>query len=105
MAMNNATQYALAQNIAFQQRVQIAMGIQAINIQAEAAGTGNHTNRSNYAKLVLNSPQSYSVLFAAAVVTQTDPTRGAGTPVDAATTDADLGNLCAAVWNALAGVI
>ncbi len=48
-------------------RVQVAMCSAAIAIQAEAPATPNHTNRANYAKLVLNSPDSYMPLFALAI--------------------------------------
>lgn len=101
--MSYATQYALAQNVAFQQRVQVAMCLQAVNIQAEATGTTNHTNRANYAKLVLNAPQQYALFFAAACVTQNDP--ATSQLMDNTISDANLGNVCSAVWNALAGTI
>ena len=56
----------LASDDELKRRVQVAMCSAAIPIQAEAPATPNHTNRANYAKLVLNSPDSYMPLFALA---------------------------------------
>ncbi len=70
----------------------------AIAIQAEAPATPNHTNRANYAKLVLNSPDSYMPLFALATCAP-DPALTPASP------DATIQTNVNAVWNALAGTL
>jgi hypothetical protein len=97
------TQNDLARDGVFLTRVKVAMTTQAVNVQAEANTTANHTNRANYAKLVLNSPDAYAPLFSNACVTQNDPATSA--LMTASISDANLGNVCSALWNALAGVI
>src|SRR5687767_10066831 len=60
-------QWNLASDDEFKRRAQVAICSAAIAIQAEAPATPNHPNRANYAKLVLNSPDSYMPLFALAI--------------------------------------
>jgi hypothetical protein len=91
----------LSQDTGFRTRVEVAMCHSALAIQAEAPATANHTNRANYAKLVLNNPPQYSPLFAEAVCAN-DPLAfvigNLGT-----LTDAQVQSACDAVFNALAG--
>ncbi len=91
-------QWNLASDDEFKRRVQIAMCSAAIAIQAEAPATPNHTNRANYAKLVLNSPDSYMPLFALAICAL-DPALTPASP------DANIQTNVNAVWNALAGTL
>ena len=98
MANTYAQAYALAQNVSFQEQVRVAACNAAIAIQAEATSTANHTNRANYAKLVLNSPESYAPLFAAAITSN-------DFALTTSTADATVQNDVNAVWNALAGTI
>src|SRR5688500_15655926 len=60
-------QWNLATDDNFLRRVEVAMCSAAISIQGESTGTANHTNRANYAKLVLNNPEGYMPLFSMAV--------------------------------------
>jgi len=96
--MSYVTQYALAFDSVFQQKVMVAMLNIGVAIQGEAVNTTNHTNRANYAKLVMNNPQNYLLAFSQAI-----------TAYDAAltqsTADATIQNDVSAVWNALAGTI
>ena len=89
-------QWNLATDDNFKRRVEIAMCNAAIAIQGESTGTVNHTNRANYAKLVLNSPEAYMPLFSMAVCAY-DAALGAGSADSAIQNDVN------AVWNALAG--
>ena len=91
-------QWNLASDGEFKRRVQVAMLSAAISIQAEATATPNHTNRANYAKLVLNSPDSYMPLFALAICAL-DPALTPASP------DATIQTNVNAVWNALAGTL
>jgi hypothetical protein len=61
--MTYVQQDNLAHDSQFLQRVRIAMITAAVTVQAEAPATPNHTNRSNYAKLVLNAPDAYVQQF------------------------------------------
>ena len=91
-------QWNLASDDEFKRRVQIAMCFAALAIQAEPAATPNHTNRSTYAKLVLNSPESYMPLFALAICAA-DPALTPASP------DALIQTNVNAVWDALAGTL
>ena len=91
-------QWNLASDDEFKRRVQVAMCSDAIAIQAEAPATPNHANRANYAKLVLNSPESYMPLFALAICAL-DPALTRASP------DATIQTNVNAVWNALAGTL
>ena len=70
----------------------------AIAIQGESTGTANHTNRGNYAKLVLNSPESYMPIFSMAVCAY-------DSALTASSTDSAVQSDVNAIWNALAGTI
>jgi hypothetical protein len=87
-------QWNLAVDDNFRRRVEVAMCSAAIAIQGESTGTANHTNRANYAKLVLNNPEGYMPLFAMAICAY-----------DSALTAASIQSDVNAVWNALAGTI
>jgi hypothetical protein len=87
----------LANDSQFLQRVRVAMVTAAVNIQAEVNTTPNHTNRSNYAKLVLNAPDQYLQPFSNAAVSNA--------AITAASLDSDIQFQVNAVFSALAGVI
>src|SRR5437016_3396645 len=91
-------QAILAETPAFVERVRIGMCAAAIAVQAEAPATPNHTNRATYAKLVLNSPDSYAPLFALAIC-------AFDSSLTAASADAAVQADVSAVWNALAGTL
>ena len=91
-------QWNLATDDNFMRRVEVAMCGAAIAIQGESTGTANHTNRANYAKLVLNNPESYMPLFSMAICAY-------DSALAAASTDSAIQNDVNAVWNALAGTI
>lgn len=57
----------------------------------------NHTNRANYAKLVLNAPGSYNQIFSEAVTTNV--------AIVAASLDSDIQFAVNSLWDALAGVV
>jgi hypothetical protein len=95
-------QYNCAQDVVFRQRVEVSMLAAAIAIQSEATTVANHTNRSNYAKLVLNNPGQYSPLFAEAICAN----NAALTVQSLGTiTDATINSGVSAVWNSLAGML
>ena len=91
-------QWDLATDDNFKRRVEVAMCAAAIAIQGESGGTANHTNRTNYARLVLNAPEQYMPLFAMAICAY-DST------LSASSADSTIQNGISAVWNALAGTV
>lgn len=90
-------QHNLSQDSVFKNRVRVAMLTGATNVQAEATSTTNHTNRSNYAKLVLNDPDSYINAFCEAVTTN------AG--IVSSSLDSDIQFTVNSLWNDLSGTI
>lgn len=94
--MTLQSQSDVAYQPSFQARVMQAMVTAAVAIQAESTGTSNHTNRANYAKLVLNAPQQYVFAFAQGVASQGQ---------DNNATDATIQNTVNSIWNALAGTV
>ena len=101
--MPYTAQDALSQDSTFRTRVRLAIVTTCINIQAEINTTSNHTNRANYAKLVLNAPDQYLNSFALACVSQNDP--ATTLPMTATITDANMTTVVSSVFNALAGTI
>lgn len=95
--MTYVVQDNLAHDSVFLQRIRVAMVTAATNIQAEDPGTTNHTNRSNYAKLVLNTPDGYMQAFSDAVVSNV--------AITSASTDSDLQFTVNSLWNAMCGTI
>lgn len=95
--MSYLSQYALALDSTFQQRVLVAMETAATQVQAEISTTVNHINRANYAKLVLSSPQAYIVPVCEAVITNA--------AITGASLDSDIQFAVNSLWSALAGVI
>ena len=91
-------QAALSRDSIFVERVRVAMLVAAANVQAEAGGTANHANRANYAKLVLNAPETYAHTFANAVAA----TNGS---IVAGSTDSDIQFVVNGLWSAMAGTI
>lgn len=79
----------------FLQRCIVAAVTAAVAIAAEATNTADHVNRVHLAMLVLNSPENYALPFAFAL---------AGQGIDNSSTDAQINNMIASVWNGLAGV-
>lgn len=90
-------QYALALDVTFQKRILVAMETAATQVQTEDVGTANHTNRANYAKLVLANPGAYLLPFCQAVVTNA--------AITSASLDSDLQFQVNSIWNAMAGTI
>ena len=85
-------------NTDFIHTVEVACCKSAVNVQAEVTTTPNHTNRANYAKLILNAPDVYGPLFAKAICSN-DQT------ITTASADATVQTACDSVFNALAGTI
>lgn len=69
MAVTYNDKYQLAQDPTFQNRVKTSLIAACISIKNEAVGTGFHRERETYVVSVMNSPDSYKVLFANAVAT------------------------------------
>ncbi|MCA1685081.1 MAG: hypothetical protein LC745_03685 [Planctomycetia bacterium] len=90
-------QYDLSDDTVFRKRVRIAMLTAAANVQAEATSTANHTNRANYAKLVLNAPDAYIAAFSQATCTNA--------AITSTSLDGDLQFEVNSIWNAMAGTI
>ena len=90
-------QVALAADSIFRKRVKEAMITAATQVQSEATATANDTNRSNYAKLVLNNPDNYLEAFCQAVVSNA--------AITAASLDSDIQFQVNAVFTDLAGRI
>lgn len=89
----------LAHDSVFLQKVRFAMVRAGISVQSEAIDTANHTNRANYAKLVLNTPDSYTAQFSIAILAAPSVFLNADSP------DADIAFGVNSVWNALCGVL
>lgn len=98
--MSLIDQAHLALDGVFRDRVRVAMIQAAESVQAESTGTANDTNRSNYAKSILNNPDAYVSAFSSAVAA--DP-NNAG--ITSASSDSDIQFTVNAVFNALAGRI
>ena len=94
---NYVSQDNLAHDSQFLQRVRVAMVTAAVQVQAEVNTTDNHTNRSNYAKLVLNAPDAYVQQFANAVVSNA--------AITTASIDSDIAFTVNSIFNAMAGTI
>lgn len=94
--MSFSSQYADAHDVAFIKRVEQAAVLAATQIASESTATVNHANRVALATQVLRAPASFAPVFATAVVAD-------GT-VTAASQDAALSSMIAAVWNGVAGV-
>lgn len=95
--MSFVTADNLAHDSIFLQKVRVAITTAAVAVQAEDPGTANHTNRTNYAKLVLNSPDAYLQPFSNAAV--------ANVAISAASTDSDIQFTINSIWNAMAGMV
>lgn len=92
-----AGRQALAFDTVFISRVQFAMMKAAIAVQAESSGAANHTNRSGYARSVLNDPNRYGPLFAQGVVTNA--------AITDTSSDSDIEFTVNSLWDAYAGVL
>ena len=90
-------QHNLSQDSVFKNRVRVAMLTGATSVQSEGTTVPNHTNRANYAQLVLNSPDSYINAFCEAATTNP--------PIVASSPDSDLQAAVGSLWNDLAGTI
>ena len=87
-------EYTEAQNPTTQARVQMAVSKAAQDISSEAGSTPNHAQRVQLATRVANSPQMMTQPFTTMVCAQ---------GITATSTDADISNMVAAVWNTMAG--
>jgi len=80
----------------FRQRVIMAAVITAINVGTEAVNTPNHTNRTALAKAVSTNPIGFMEPFALMLAAEN---------LDNASTDVQITNMLAAVWNTMAGAL
>jgi hypothetical protein len=100
-------QMTLARDVNFQTRLQYLMVQVARTVKDEATSTPGHTQRSNYATTVINSPAS-AVPPAAVMIVGGPNVIGTVTLEDAGpvttATDPALLSQIASFWNALAGV-
>lgn len=69
MAVTYNDKFQLAQDSTFQNRVRTSLIAACISIKNEGAGVAFHRERETYLVSVMNSPDSYKVLFANAVAT------------------------------------
>lgn len=90
--MTYLADYLLTLDGDFQYRVQIALASIALDIQAEAVNTANHSQRSAYAMQVLENLSGYAQRMAPAIV--------ADGAVTSQSTDAQIKSRVSAVWNA-----
>ena len=98
MAQNTLqVSWDLTKNQVFIEKVTVAAIRSAIAVQAEAAETANHAERSALAYLILHSPKPYGLKFVDAVAA--DPS-AVGIGID--TTDNDLLFTVNSIYNALA---
>lgn len=93
--MSLATQYELAQDQTFVQRVTVAMIQAAIAIANESAAVPNHALRARHAARVLNEPEHFAPGFALGVVSNP--------AVTAESTDPDIQFTVNSNWDAFAG--
>lgn len=102
MATTYRQQYQAVQNdSAFVGRVLAAAVQQAVTVYNEVNTTPNHTPRSDFAKKVIASPDSYSRQFAWLVAQ--DPALDPGDPVGS-TTDGALFAKIGSLWSLMAGI-
>lgn len=92
--MSYLSQYTLATDGNFLQKVEQAAITAAIQIQAEAGATPNHGDRSNLALRVLQNPQGWALLMAKAVASNV--------AITGASLDSDIQFTVNANWNAFA---
>lgn len=69
MAASRSDMYFLSTDPTFQNRVRASMVAAAISVTTEAWTVAFHRERDTYAVAILNSPDSYKLLFANAVAT------------------------------------
>ncbi len=93
--MSLTTQYALAQDRAFVQRVTVAMMQAAIAIANESASTANHALRARHAARVLNEPEHFAPGFALGVASNP--------AITAESSDSDIQFTVNSNWDAFAG--
>jgi hypothetical protein len=95
--MAYATQFTIATNSGFKDKVTVSMLKVAITVQAESSGVVNHNNRSAFARAVLADPLRFTPSVALAIVSDDS------TGINA--TDAAIDTRMTAIWDALSGVI
>ncbi len=93
--MTLETQFALAQDQTFVQRVTVAMMQAAIAIANESAAAPNHALRARHAARVLNEPEHFAPGFALGVVSNA--------AITAESTDSDIQFTVNSNWDAFAG--
>ena len=96
--MTLTEQYAAANNPTFANRIGQAMCKAAVAVQAEAVNTVNHTNRANFAMLVLRDPERYQPAYARAIVTNAGIT-------STAASDNDIEFTVNSMWDAFSGTV
>ncbi len=93
--MSLETQYALAQDQTFVQRVTIAMMQAAIAVANESTAATNHALRARHAARVLNEPAHFAPGFALGVASNP--------AITAESTDSDIQFTVNSNWDAFAG--
>lgn len=110
MATTTQSQWALANDRNFIERLSSLFMAEALVVAAEAVGTANHAQRRVLAQQVITNPRATAANFALAVTNATnlvaantlyDFTLGAAT-TDA--TDAAIRSQIASLWNTFSGV-
>jgi Kef-type K+ transport system membrane component KefB len=90
-----STQAQLAVDVAFLERVELAIVSAAIDVSNEATSTPNHSWRAALAQRVVAAPNTYAQQMAWGIV--------ADTSITSSSTDTVLKNRVAAIWNTYAG--
>lgn len=93
--MSMETQYALAKQQTFVQKVTVAMIQAAIAIANESVATPNHDLRARHAARVLNEPEHFAPGFALGVASNP--------AIKAESTDSDIQFTVNSNWDAFAG--
>jgi hypothetical protein len=78
----------------FQCRVAVAVAQAAINVSTEAGTVTDHANRAAFAKDALQNTGKYTGAFAIALASE---------GIDNTSTDVQINNMVAAVWNGFSG--
>ena len=98
--MGLAAEFTASSDSTFINRCTIAAIAFAINvIQGESTTVGNHTNRANFAKNVVNNPSQYASNLARGVIALNAVDDGA------LLDDTAVNNGIAAIWNIYAGTL
>lgn len=95
--------FALSNDATFQSRIKMSMIKQAIVVLAAAPSTDAtiDNKRTSLAKMVLNNPDVYILIFSLAAI---ETGGGNGQPLTAVSTDTNIDTAIITVWNDIAGV-